>query len=36
MREIEYAKVYIDYVSAFSITVNATNIFQGRRNIWKR
>ena len=36
MREIEGAEVYIDDVSAFSIAVNATNIFQGRRNIWKQ
>ena len=36
MREIENAEVCIDDVSAISIAVNAANIFQGRRNIWKR
>ena len=36
MREIEDAEVYVDDVSAFSMAVNAANIFQGRRNIWKR
>ena len=36
MREIEDAEVCINDVSAFSIAVNAANIFQGRRNIWKR